>query len=75
LTLCPKSIKAFIKQIPVEDSIKKSELAAALSDETGLLEKKAREVMKPFFQDMSDVLAAGDRVEICDFCSFSAKGY
>jgi len=55
--------------------VKKSELAAALSNETGLSKKKAREVVEVFFEEMSNVLAAGDRVEIRDFCSFSVKDY
>jgi integration host factor subunit beta len=59
----------------VEDNVKRSELAAALSNETGLPKKKAREVVELFFEEMSNVLAAGDRVEIRDFCSFSVKDY
>jgi integration host factor subunit beta len=59
----------------VEDNVKKSELAAALSNETGLSKKKAREVVELFFEEISNVLAAGDRVEIRNFCSFSVKDY
>jgi integration host factor subunit beta len=51
----------------------KSELMDALRDETGLSKKKARDVVEMFFDEISDALARGDRVELRDFCSFSLR--
>jgi integration host factor subunit beta len=75
LTFRPKSIKAFVKLIPVEDNVKKSELIDALRAERGLSKKKAEEVVELFFAEMSNALARGDRVEIRGFCSIYLKDY
>ena len=37
--------------------------------------KKAEEVVELFFDEMSNALAGGDRVEIRGFCSFFVKHY
>ncbi|MCK4486496.1 MAG: integration host factor subunit beta [Desulfobacterales bacterium] len=53
----------------------KSELIEALRKETGLSRTKATEVVDLFFDEMSNALASGDRVEIRDFCSIYVKNY
>ena len=51
----------------------KSELMDIFRDETGLSHKTARDVVEMFFDEISDALARGDRVELRDFCSFSVR--
>ena len=53
----------------------KSELIEALWKETSLSRTKATEVVDLFFDEMSNALASGDRVEIRDFCSIYVKNY
>ena len=53
----------------------KSELMEALRHETGLSRTKSTEVVDLFFDEMSNALASGDRVEIRDFCSIHVKNY
>jgi len=53
----------------------KAELIEALREETGLTRSKAKEVVELFFDEMSDALASGDRVEIRGLCSFYVKEY
>lgn len=53
----------------------KAELVEALRKETGLARVKAEEVVELFFDQMSDALARGDRVEIRGLCSFHVKEY
>ena len=53
----------------------KAELVEALRKETGLTRVKAEEVVELFFDQMSDALARGDRVEIRGLCSFHVKEY
>ena len=53
----------------------KSELIEALRKETGLSKSKATEVVDLFFDEMSNALASGDRVEIRGFCSIYVKNY
>ena len=53
----------------------KLELIKALKDEAGISAKDAASVVKIFFGQMSDALAAGDRVEIRGLCSFYVKDY
>ena len=55
--------------------MKKSELIEGLRAETGLSKKKAQEVVELFFNELSDALARGDRVEIRGFCSIYVKDY
>jgi len=47
----------------------KAELIEALREEAGLTRTKANEVVELFFDEMSNALASGDRVEIRGFCS------
>ena len=53
----------------------KIELVEALKEETGLNKNEAKEVVDQFFNEMSDALAKGDRVEIRGLCSFYVKEY
>jgi len=53
----------------------KSELIEALCKETGLTRTKAMEAVDLFFDEMSNALASGDRVEIRGFCSIYVKNY
>ena len=53
----------------------KSELVEALRKETSLSRTKANAVVDLFFDQMSNALASGDRVEIRGFCSIYVKNY
>jgi len=53
----------------------KTELIEALRKETGLTKTKATEVVELFFDEMSNALAAGDRIEIRGLCSIFVKDY
>ena len=50
----------------------KAELIDALRQETGLSRPKANGAVELFFDNMSNALAKGDRVEIRGFCSGSS---
>jgi len=51
----------------------KAELIEALSTEAGLTRSKAQEVVKVFFDGISNTLTNNDRVEIRGLCSFFVK--
>ncbi len=51
----------------------KTELIDALSTEAGLTRSKAQEVVKVFFNEISNTLTNNDRVEIRGLCSFFVK--
>ncbi len=53
----------------------KTELIEALSNEAGLTTSNAKEVVRVFFDEISNALAKGDRVEIRGFGSFKVKDY
>jgi integration host factor subunit beta len=53
----------------------KTQLIDALRKETGLSSTKSKQVVELFFDEMSNALASGDRVEIRDFCSIYVKDY
>jgi integration host factor subunit beta len=53
----------------------KTQLIDTLRKETNLSRTKAREVVELFFDEMSDALASGDRVEIRKLCSIYSKEY
>ena len=53
----------------------KSDLIQALSLEFDLTKNEAASVVNVFFDQMSDALAKGDRVEIRGLCSFYVKKY
>ena len=53
----------------------KLDLIATLKSETRLTKSEATAVVDLFFNEMSEVLAKGDRVEIRGLCSFYVKKY
>ena len=53
----------------------KADLIEALQNEAGLTKNEAAAVVKLFFNEMSNALASGDRVEIRGLCSFYVKQY
>jgi len=53
----------------------KLELVDALREESGLNKSEAAVVVDVFFDEMSNALAKGDRVEIRGLCSFYVKKY
>ena len=53
----------------------KLDLIEVLKKETGLTKIEAKKVVALFFDEMSNALANGDRVEIRGFCSFYVKHY
>ena len=53
----------------------KIDLIEVLKKEAELTKSEARKVVDLFFDEMSNALANGDRVEIRGFCSFYVKHY
>ncbi len=53
----------------------KTELIEALSNEAGLTRSKGKEIVKVFFDEISNALTNNDRVEIRSFGSFKVKNY
>ena len=53
----------------------KAELMEAPRKETDLTKTIANQIVELFFDEMSDALAKGDRVEIRGFCGIFAKNY
>ena len=53
----------------------KADLITALKNETGLTKSEADAVVNLFFNEMSEALANGERVEIRGLCSFYIKKY
>jgi integration host factor subunit beta len=53
----------------------KTEVIDALREENDLTRNEAAEVVQLFFDEMSDTLARGDRVEIRGLCSIYVKKY
>ena len=53
----------------------KSTLIETLRKETDLTKVQAEQVVELFFDEMSNALAAGDRVEIRGLCSFQVRSY
>jgi len=53
----------------------KIDLIIALANKTGLTKSASESVVKLFFNEMSNALANGDRVEIRGLCSFYVKKY
>jgi integration host factor subunit beta len=58
-----------------KEGMSKAELVEALRHETGLTRVKAEEAVELFFNQISDALARGDRVEIRGLCSYHVKQY
>jgi integration host factor subunit beta len=53
----------------------KADLIDTLRQESSLSHPKATKVVELFFDEMSNALSRGDRVEIRGLCSFSVKEY
>ncbi len=53
----------------------KTDLIQALSKDTGLTIRKAKQVVRTLFSSMANALADGDRVEIRGFGTFKVKNY
>jgi len=53
----------------------KTDLIEALQNEAELTKNEAAAVVKLLFNEMSNALANGDRVEIRGLCSFCIKNY
>jgi integration host factor subunit beta len=53
----------------------KLELISALKKETEITKFEAAQIVDIFFDEMSEALAKGDRVEIRGLCSFYVKKY
>lgn len=53
----------------------KADLIAALKDENDLTKSEAESAVNVFFDEMSNALADGDRVEIRGLCTFYVKKY
>lgn len=53
----------------------KLELISTLKEKTDLTKSEAAEVVKIFFNSLSDAFVKGERVEIRGFCSFYIKDY
>jgi integration host factor subunit beta len=53
----------------------KADLIETLREDTGVTRTKAQEVVELFFDEMSNALSSGDRVELRGFCSFYVKDY
>jgi len=53
----------------------KLELISTLKEKTRLTKSEAAEVVKIFFDSLSESFANGERVEIRGFCSFYIKEY
>lgn len=53
----------------------KAEFIDTLKKQTGLSKAKAKKVVELFFDEISNALASGDRVEIRGLCSFFVKEY
>jgi len=62
-------------QTEEKETMNKAELVEALRKETGLSRVKTEKVVELFFDQMSDALARGDRVEIRGLCSFHVRQY
>jgi len=58
-----------------EDSMNKPDLIEDLKKETGLTKIEAKKIVDLFFDEMSNALAANDRVEIRGLFSFYVKHY
>lgn len=53
----------------------KLELISTLKDRTDLTKSEAADIIKIFFDSLSNSFSAGERVEIRGFCSFHVKEY
>ncbi len=53
----------------------KADLIRALAKENGLNKTQSKKAIELFFDEMTEALASGDRVEVRGLCSFFVKEY
>ncbi|WP_028322561.1 HU family DNA-binding protein [Desulfatiglans anilini] len=53
----------------------KLELIAALAEEEGLTQEKAKEIVNAFFGEIESAMIEGERIELRGFGSFKMKDY
>ena len=72
-----KFINTWHPEVPINFGgiLNKLELVSALREQMNLSKPEAARVVDLFFDNMSDALARGDRVEIRGLCSFYVKKY
>ncbi len=75
LTISMKSLIDMIQSASRGQTMTKTELIKALSNEAGLTKSKAKAVVKVFFDEISNTLTNNDRAEIRGLCSFFVKRY
>jgi integration host factor subunit beta len=68
-------IYLIFQEVERGNSMNKLELIEELRNKADLTKNEARNVVDLFFDEMSNALANGDRVEIRGFCSFYVKHY
>jgi len=68
-------IYLIFQEVERGNSMNKLELIEELRNKADLTIKEARNVVDLFFDEMSNALVNGDRVEIRGFCSFYVKDY
>ena len=68
-------IYLIFQEVERGNSMNKLELIEELRNKADLTKNEARNVVDLFFDEMSNALANGDRVEIRGFCSFYAREY
>jgi integration host factor subunit beta len=68
-------IYLIFQEVERENSMNKLELIEELRNKADLTKNEARKVVDLFFDEMSNALVNGDRVEIRGFCSFYVKDY
>lgn len=56
-------------------SMNKLELIQAIKDRTGLTKQESTDMVKLFFDSLTETMVKGDRIEIRGLCSFFIKEY
>jgi integration host factor subunit beta len=59
----------------MEDHMNKADLIETLRKETDFTKSDAQRIVEIFFDEITEALANGDRVEIRGLCSFYSKKY
>jgi integration host factor subunit beta len=70
-----KSLMGMIQSALRGQTMTKTEIIEALSNEAGLTTSKGKEVVKVFINEISNALTNNERVEIRGLCSFFVKQY
>jgi len=56
-------------------SMNKLELIQVIKDRTGLTKQESTDMVKLFFDSLTETMVKGERIEIRGFCSFFIKEY